>query len=146
MTDQFINDIRVAAPLHDIGKIKELSGLLPIEYTTEGHLLGHLVIAVNLINNVATKLHLENNEKIIHIEHCVLSSHGKYEYGSPVLGATKEAIMVNFIDDLDAKMMMYDNNTKELEPGEFTNRLMTMDMRRLYKKNQLNLLKRRMLF
>ena len=122
--------------LHDLGKIKELSGLLPIEYTAEGHLLGHLVIATNLINNVATKLHLENNEKIIHIEHCVLSSHGKYEYGSPVLGATKEAIMVNFIDDLDAKMMMYDNNTKELNPGEFTNRLMTMDMRRLYKKNK----------
>lgn len=122
--------------LHDLGKIKELSGLLPIEYTAEGHLLGHLVIAVNLINNVATKYHLENNEKIIHIEHCVLSSHGKYEYGSPVLGATKEAIMVNFIDDLDAKMMMYDNNTKELEPGEFTNRLMTMDMRRLYKKKK----------
>lgn len=122
--------------LHDLGKVKELSGLLPIEYTAEGHLLGHLVIAVNLINNVATKLHLENNEKIIHIEHCVLSSHGKYEYGSPVLGATKEAIMVNFIDDLDAKMMMYDNNTKEISPGEFTNRLMTMDMRRLYKKKK----------
>lgn len=122
--------------LHDLGKIKELSGLLPIEYTAEGHLLGHLVIATNLINNVATKLHLENNEKIIHIEHCVLSSHGKYEYGSPVLGATKEAILVNFIDDLDAKMMMYDNNTKELNLGEFTNRLMTMDMRRLYKKKK----------
>lgn len=122
--------------LHDLGKIKELSGLLPIEYTTEGHLLGHLVIATNLINNVATKHHLEDNEKIIHIEHCVLSSHGKYEYGSPVLGATKEAIMVNFIDDLDAKMMMYDNNTKEISPGEFTNRLMTMDMRRLYKKKK----------
>ncbi|MCQ2795770.1 MAG: HD domain-containing protein [Bacilli bacterium] len=122
--------------LHDLGKIKELSGLLPIEYTAEGHLLGHLVIATNLINNVATKHHLEDNEKIIHIEHCVLSSHGKYEYGSPVLGATKEAIMVNFIDDLDAKMMMYDNNTKELNPGEFTNRLMTLDMRRLYKKKK----------
>ncbi len=120
--------------LHDLGKVKELSGLLPIEYTTEGHLLGHLVIATNLINNVATKYHLENNEKIIHIEHCVLSSHGKYEYGSPVLGASKEAIMVNFIDDLDAKMMMYDNNTKDINPGEFTNRLMNMDMRRLYKK------------
>lgn len=122
--------------LHDIGKIKELSGLLPIEYTTEGHLLGHLVIATNLINNVATKHHLENNEKIIMLEHCVLSSHGKYEYGSPVLGATKEAIMINFIDDLDAKMMMYDNNTKELQAGEFTNRLLNLDGRRLYKKKK----------
>ncbi len=119
---------------HDIGKIKELSGLLPIEYTTEGRLLGHLVIAVNLINNTATKLKLENKEKIILLEHAVLSSHGKYEYGSPVLPETKEAILLNFIDDLDAKMMMYDNNTKEINPGEFTKSLLNLDNRRLYKK------------
>lgn len=122
--------------LHDIGKIHELSGFLPTEYTMEGRLLGHIVIAVNLINNVAIKHHLEHNEKIIMLEHAVLASHGKYEFGSPVLGATKEAILLNFIDDLDAKMMMFDNNTKELNDGEFSNRLMTMDMRRLYKKKK----------
>jgi len=120
--------------LHDLGKIKELSGVLPIEYTYEGRMLGHLVIAVNLINNVATKHKLENNEKIIALEHAILASHGKYEFGSPVLGETKEAIMLNFIDDLDAKMMMYDNNTKDLNPGEFSKSLANMDNRRLYKK------------
>lgn len=120
--------------LHDIGKIKELSGLLPIEYTTEGRLLGHLVIAVNLINNVAIKHQIENNEKIIMLEHAILASHGEYEFGSPVLGATKEAIMLNFIDDIDAKMMMFDNNIKELNEGEFSKSIMQFDGRRLYKK------------
>lgn len=122
--------------LHDIGKIKELSGLLPIEYTMEGRLLGHLVIAVNLVNNVAISHHLENNEKIIMLEHAILASHGEYEFGSPVLGMTKEAIMLNFIDDLDAKMMMYDNNTKDIDEGEFTKVLMNLDGRRLYKKKK----------
>ncbi|MCQ2794373.1 MAG: HD domain-containing protein [Bacilli bacterium] len=120
--------------LHDIGKIKELSGLLPIEYTTEGRLLGHLVIAVNLVNNVATAHHLENNEKVIMLEHAILASHGEYEYGSPVLGETKEAIMLNFVDDLDAKMMMYENNVKDINEGEFSKSLPQLDGRRLYKK------------
>jgi len=119
---------------HDIGKIKELSGLLPIEYTTEGRLLGHLVIAVTLINNTAIKLKLENKEKVLLLEHAVLASHGKYEFGSPVLPETKEAILLSFIDDLDAKMMMYDINTKEINPGEFTKSLLNFDNRRLYKK------------
>ena len=128
-------DIILTATLfHDLGKVKELSGLLPIEYTYEGRMLGHLVIAVNIINNVATKLKLENNDKVIAVEHAILASHGKYEYGSPVLGMSKEAILLNFIDDLDAKMMMYENNTKDLNPGEFTKTISTLDNRRLYKK------------
>lgn len=133
--DNIDKDILLAGVFfHDIGKIKELSGLLPIEYTTEGRLLGHLVIATNLINNMAIKLKLENNEKILLLEHAVLASHGKYEYGSPVLPETKEAILLSFIDDLDAKMMMYENNIKDINPGEFTKSLLNFDNRRLYKK------------
>jgi len=130
-------DIVIAGVLfHDLGKVKELSGLLPIEYTMEGRMLGHLVIAVNIINNVASKHNLENNKKIIMLEHAILASHGKYEFGSPVLGSTKEAILLNFIDDLDAKMMMYDNNVKDINSGEFSKTLMNFDMRRLYKKEE----------
>lgn len=130
-------DILIAGVFfHDIGKIIELSGFIPIDYTMEGHLLGHIVIAVNLINNAANKYHIEHQEKVVLLEHAVLASHGKYEFGSPILGATKEAILLNFIDDLDAKMMMFDNLTKDINEGEFTNRLMNLDMRRLYKKKK----------
>ena len=34
----------------------------------------------------------------------VLSHHGKLEFGSPKLPMIPEAVLLNFLDDLDAKM------------------------------------------
>jgi 3'-5' exoribonuclease len=38
------------------------------------------------------------------VEHIVLSHHGKYEFGSPKLPMTPDAILFHYLDDLDAKM------------------------------------------
>ena len=41
---------------------------------------------------------------LMQLQHCILSHHGKYEYGSPKLPAIIEAVALNYADDTDAKM------------------------------------------
>ena len=86
-------DILIAgALLHDIGKIIELSGPEITTYTTEGQLLGHISIGFSMLKDECNKLNI-TKEKATQLQHIVLSHHGKFEYGSPVLPATKEAIL-----------------------------------------------------
>jgi 3'-5' exoribonuclease len=92
------------AVLHDIGKIYELSYDRGFNYTTEGQLLGHIMIAIRMIGD---KIHgipdfpvpLRNL-----VEHIVISHHGKLEFGSPKLPQFPEAILLHYLDDMDSKM------------------------------------------
>jgi 3'-5' exoribonuclease len=43
------------------------------------------------------------------VEHMILSHHGKYEFGSPKLPMTPEAILLSALDDLEAKMQAVRN-------------------------------------
>ena len=43
----------------------------------------------------------EETNRIVHV---VLSHHGELEYGSPIVPATAEAILVNHLDNLSAKL------------------------------------------
>lgn len=87
--------------LHDIGKIEELSGGLSSNYTVKGNLIGHIVIGVEIFNKYSQNLDPDTKN---HIEHLILSHHGKLEYGSPVLPATPEAIALHYIDNLSSKL------------------------------------------
>ena len=40
----------------------------------------------------------------MHLKHLLLSHHGQYEYGSPKRPKTMEAVILNFLDDLDSKI------------------------------------------
>lgn len=90
--------------LHDIGKVNELKATTTIEYTIEGHLLGHITIGQKMINDWIDKL--ENFPVILKqkILHMVLSHHGKKEWGSPVEPLLPEAIVLHHIDNLDSKI------------------------------------------
>lgn len=118
--------------LHDIGKCEELSGVIGTTYTKEGNLLGHLVIGATIVSNSAKRLNLEG-EEITLLEHMILSHHGKLEFGSPVLPATKEAILLSMIDEMDAKMKAIDKTFNDVEPGEFSSRVFALDNRMLYR-------------
>jgi 3'-5' exoribonuclease len=96
------------AILHDIGKTRELSWNATFSYTIEGQLVGHISIAMGMlrekINAVAAAGRPFPDKLRILLEHLILSHHGKYEFGSPKLPMTPEAVLLNVLDDLEAKM------------------------------------------
>jgi 3'-5' exoribonuclease len=90
--------------LHDIGKLRELSWGTSFDYTLEGQLLGHITIGLGMIERKMDGIPGFPRAKRVLVEHLVLSHHGKYEFGSPKLPMTLEAILLHYLDDLDAKM------------------------------------------
>ncbi len=90
--------------LHDIGKLRELAWGTSFEYTLEGQMLGHITIGIRMIEEKIAMIPNFPAAKRLLVEHLVLSHHGKYEFGSPKLPMTPEAIMLHYLDDLDAKM------------------------------------------
>ncbi|MBQ9037568.1 MAG: HD domain-containing protein, partial [Erysipelotrichaceae bacterium] len=118
--------------LHDIGKIKELGGVSVTEYTLEGKLLGHISISQTMVQETADELGIEG-ETVTLLRHMVLSHHGQYEYGSPVLPSTLEAEALHYIDDFDARMTMIKKEIDKTKEGEFTGRIFSLDNRMFYK-------------
>lgn len=118
--------------LHDIGKVKELSGPIGTTYTTEGNLIGHIVIAVEEITKIAEELEIDGEEVLL-LKHLILSHHGKLEYGSPKVPMLKEAEILHFIDNIDARMMMMDKHLEKTDEGTFTERIFPLENRNLYK-------------
>jgi 3'-5' exoribonuclease len=90
--------------LHDIGKIDELSYERATNYTTAGRLLGHITIGTLLVREKIKAIPGFPEPLAILIEHLILSHHGTYEFGSPSLPQTREAIALHFLDDMDSKM------------------------------------------
>lgn len=90
--------------LHDIGKLRELSWGTSFDYTLEGQLLGHITIGLGMIERKMDAIPGFPPAKRVLVKHLVLSHHGKYEFGSPKLPMTPEAILLHYLDDLDAKM------------------------------------------
>ena len=120
--------------LHDIGKVIELSSAPLTEYTLEGKLLGHISISQTIVKDSADKLQI-NSEEVILLRHMILSHHGEYEYGSPVLPLIIEAEALNFIDNFDAKMVMIEKELRTVADEEFTMRSFALDNRSFYKHN-----------
>jgi 3'-5' exoribonuclease len=90
--------------LHDIGKIDELRYSRAIDYTTEGRLLGHIMLGVGMVRDKIKAIPGFPAALAVMVEHLILSHHGTYEFGSPSLPQTREAVALHFLDDLDSKM------------------------------------------
>lgn len=118
--------------LHDIGKLVELSGPVVTDYTTEGKLLGHISIMQSKVEQKAIELGIEGEEVIL-LRHMILSHHGKYEFGSPVLPMLPEAEMLYLIDNMDARMQSLSKAMHGVAPGEFSARIFAMENRSFYK-------------
>ena len=118
--------------LHDVGKVIELSGPVGTQYTIEGNLLGHITIMVNEISKAAEELEIEGEEVML-LQHMVLSHHGKEEWGSPKRPMLKEAEILHYIDNIDAKMNMLNRVMSKTTPGEFSERVFPLDNRSFYK-------------
>jgi 3'-5' exoribonuclease len=124
-----------ATILHDIGKLRELE-YHPVEtkYTKEGYLIGHILMGRDMIREAAARIDGLPAETLMLLEHAILAHHGRREVGSPVLPQTMEALLVSFIDELDAKMnsVARERMTSQTTDG-FTDRIFALDNRRFYK-------------
>jgi 3'-5' exoribonuclease len=89
---------------HDLGKIYELDLADGIHYTQRGRLVGHMVLACELIDRKAAAIQGFPADTLDVLKHIVLSHHGKLEYGSPKLPMIPEAIVVAMIDELDSRV------------------------------------------
>jgi 3'-5' exoribonuclease len=122
--------------LHDIGKVRELSWQVGFEYTVEGMLLGHIQIGAALAERTIDSLPSFPSKLKTLVLHLILSHHGKLEFGSPKLPMIPEALVLNFLDDLDAKMQAvsseFDKSAREGKgPNELTNKVWALDNRQL---------------
>jgi len=118
--------------LHDIGKVFELASGTVTEYTVEGRLLGHISISQTIVKETADHLGIKS-EAVTLLRHMILSHHGQYEFGSPVLPCIIEAEALHMIDDMDAKMVMIEKELRSIPENEFTQRNFALDNRSFFK-------------
>ncbi len=93
------------AAIHDVGKVYEYK-IEPygIERTTEGELIGHIVLGTKMLNDWARKVPTLSKRDLYHLTHMILSHHGELEWGSPTVPKTLEAMILHHADDLDSKI------------------------------------------
>ena len=112
----------IGAFLHDSAKVDEMTYERELGYSDEGQLIGHVVMAVGYVEEKAKEAAKLNGEPLprellLRVKHMIVSHHGEYEFGSPKLPMTLEAIALHYLDNLDAKlhsvcqMMKEDANT-----------------------------------
>jgi 3'-5' exoribonuclease len=103
----------MGAFLHDMGKIDELTYERDFAYSDEGQLIGHLVMAVGILDRKLKEVERLSGETLpdelaLRLKHMIVSHHGQYEYGSPKLPMTLEAVALHQLDNLDAKVHAFD--------------------------------------
>ena len=121
--------------LHDLSKMEEISSSaqgVPGEYTPRGMLLGHISMGMEMVRlaGLATKM---PEEKILLLQHMLLSHHELPEFGSPRSPMIPEAEVLQAVDRLDARLFAMREALRTTEPGTFSERVRSMDGRRLYK-------------
>lgn len=92
------------AILHDIGKVAELTYARSFGYSSEGQLLGHIVIGLRLLHDKIQQVPDFPPKLQVLIEHLIVSHHGELEYGSPKVPLFPEAMLLHHLDNLDSKM------------------------------------------
>ena len=106
------------AIFHDVGKVRELSwDSGGFAYTTEGRLLGHVVLGERLVSSYVRMLPAFPEDLRLKLSHVLISHQGETEYGSPERPKTMEALLVHLIDNLDARAAMYLESTQNVSPG-----------------------------
>ncbi len=92
------------AILHDVGKIDELEYTRETGYSTDGRLLGHILLGLERIRRAMDSIEGFPAPLARVVEHLIASHHGHLEFGSPCLPAIREAVLLHYLDDLDSKM------------------------------------------
>lgn len=121
--------------LHDMEKLNEIESDIDgmaTGYTFEGQMLGHLVMGVKALDKLAIELDFPTEKRIM-IEHMILSHHYEPEYGSPKRPLFPEAEILHYLDIIDARIYDMEEALSVTEPGGFSDRVWTLDNRKIYK-------------
>lgn len=119
--------------LHDIGKVKELTGIMDTAYTIKGQLLGHLVLGAMEIEEEAKKLGYADKDEILLLEHMLVSHHGLPQFGAAKKPTTPEALVLWYIDTIDSKFRVLGEMLENTEPGTYTDSVGVLDKMKVYK-------------
>ena len=108
----------MGAFVHDMGKIFELNYDRGFSYSDEGQLIGHVVMAVGMLESKVAQAEKLSGEPIaletvLRLKHMIISHHGEYEYGSPKLPMTLEAVALHHLDNLDAKIHSFHQQMRD---------------------------------
>jgi 3'-5' exoribonuclease len=123
--------------LHDIGKISELSYEKNFQYSDEGQLVGHLISGVLMVEEKAKQIDGFPKTLLDLLRHLILSHHGEYEWGSPKLPMTVEALALHYLDNIDAKIHAFNKAiTNDKDSSNNWTGYNKMFDRRLFKKSQ----------
>jgi 3'-5' exoribonuclease len=90
--------------LHDLGKIPELSITNHIDYSDKGRLQGHITLGMEFLDDYLRGMEGFPEELGLRLKHMILSHHGTLENGSPVVPMTVEALLLHYIDNMDAQV------------------------------------------
>jgi 3'-5' exoribonuclease len=90
--------------LHDIGKISELKYVRSFSYSTEGQLLGHIIIGLKMVEDKLRMIPGFPEKLRDLLAHMIVSHHGELAYGSPKVPLFPEAMLLHHLDNLDSKM------------------------------------------
>jgi 3'-5' exoribonuclease len=121
--------------LHDMAKIQEMDASelgIVSEYTVEGQLLGHITQGVKNVEVIGQKVRADK-EVVMLLQHMILSHHYEAEYGSPVKPMIPEAEILHYLDIIDARMFDISKATADTKPGEFSDRIWSLENRKIYK-------------
>jgi 3'-5' exoribonuclease len=110
--------------LHDIGKLEELNFTRGFRYSTRGQLLGHISMALEIVQAKIHQIPDFPAPLKDELEHIIISHHGKLEFGSPKEPMFAEAMVVSFLDEMDSKMeaVRAQYATDKDRPGDWTGR------------------------
>jgi 3'-5' exoribonuclease len=107
------------ALLHDIGKTEAYNDdPLAIDLTDRGRLQGEIPLGYYLVRRRIEDIPGFDPELAQCVLHIILSHHGQLEHGSPVVPATREAVLVHMIDNLGGRLGSFDRLERQLPAGE----------------------------
>lgn len=106
------------ALFHDIGKLKELSKFPIVEYTDEGQLVGHIIIGIEWVTSKINEIKDFPEVLANLLKHMIIAHHGELEYGSPKKPELIEAVVLHYIDNMDAKIMTFSTLINATDPQD----------------------------
>jgi 3'-5' exoribonuclease len=120
--------------LHDIAKTEEFdvadTGIAG-GYTADGTLIGHLVRGAMAVEKTGKALGIDE-EKLMLVEHMLLSHHGEPEFGAAVRPMFIEAEILSSLDMLDARIYEMRAALSGVPEGDFSARQWALDNRKFY--------------
>lgn len=100
------------ALLHDIGKTAEYTLEGAFAFADDGKLVGHIVRAIVIVEKAAAEIDFPE-DLLRQLVHLIASHHGTYEWGSPVLPKTVEAVLLHQIDLMDSRMQGFLDHVRD---------------------------------